>query len=76
MTDVRRRLKRILEITQIPDATTHTLRHTYASHLVQRGISLYVISRLLGHSSIKTTEIYSHLSPENFHDAVKLLPWG
>lgn len=52
----------------------HTLRHTYASHLVQNGVDLYTVSKLLGHSSIKTTEIYAHLSPITFADAVKKLP--
>jgi len=53
--------------------TFHSLRHTFASHLVQNGVSLYIVSKLLGHSDIKVTEIYSHLSPETFHDAVSLL---
>ncbi len=54
--------------------SVHTLRHTYASHLVQNGVDLYTVSKLLGHSSIKTTEIYAHLSPITFADAVKKLP--
>jgi integrase len=41
----------------------HTLRHTFASRLVIAGVSLYKVSKLLGHSSIKTTEIYAHLAP-------------
>ena len=52
----------------------HTLRHTYASHLVQAGVPLYTVQKLLGHSSIKTTEIYAHLAPENLQDAVNKLP--
>jgi site-specific recombinase XerD len=53
--------------------TLHTLRHTFASYLVQAGVSLYIVSKLLGHSNIKTTEIYAHLAPETFHDAVSLI---
>lgn len=52
----------------------HTLRHTFASHLVQNGVDLYTVSKLLGHSSIKTTEIYSHLSPNTFQKAIVKLP--
>ena len=73
--EARRRLQRILGHLEIPGGTIHTLRHTFASHLVQRGVSLFVVQKLLGHSSIKTTEIYSHLVPENFHESVKLLPF-
>ena len=51
----------------------HSTRHTFASWLVQKGISLYQVSKLLGHSDLKTTEIYSHLSPENFRNAVDSL---
>ncbi|OVE79286.1 hypothetical protein BVY01_02910 [bacterium I07] len=51
----------------------HSLRHTFASQLVQKGVAIYHVSKLLGHSNIKTTEIYAHLAPENLHEVVKLL---
>ncbi|MGB5847252.1 MAG: site-specific integrase, partial [Ignavibacteriaceae bacterium] len=47
-----------------PKLKFHSLRHTFASWLVQRGVSIYEVSKLLGHSDIKTTEIYSHLRAE------------
>src|SRR5690606_4011081 len=51
----------------------HTLRHSFASALVQRGISLYAIKELLGHANIKTTQIYSHLQKQNLMEAVNML---
>lgn len=51
----------------------HTLRHSFASNLVQKGVPLYTIKELLGHSSISTTEIYSHLNMETLREAVKKL---
>lgn len=56
-----------------PKLTFHSLRHTFASWLVQKGCSIYEVSKLLGHSDIKVTEIYSHLKPENLRNAVDLL---
>jgi integrase len=51
-------------------AVFHTLRHTFASWLVQSGEDLYTVKELMGHSSIGMTERYSHLSPKNKKAAV------
>ena len=48
----------------------HSLRHTFASWLVQHGASLYEVQKLLGHSSVAMTQVYSHLQPEQLHDTV------
>lgn len=48
----------------------HTLRHTFASWLVQDGETIYVVSKLLGHGSVKVTERYAHLAPEQGRTAV------
>lgn len=51
----------------------HSLRHTNASWLVQSGVNIYVVSKLLGHADIKTTEIYAHLRTEDLRNAVNQL---
>ena len=53
--------------------TFHTLRHTYASWLVQKGVDLYTVKKLMGHSTLAMTERYSHLAQDNLRDAVKKL---
>jgi integrase len=64
-----RRLMRIED----PEFTIHAIRHTVASRLVQNGVDLYVVAKWLGHTSIKTTERYAHLSPENLKKAAQVL---
>lgn len=58
---------------RLADVGWHTLRHTYASHLVMRGVPLRQIQTWLGHASITETEKYSHLAPEFGHAAADLI---
>lgn len=51
----------------------HKFRHTFASHLVQKGVRIEVIQKLLGHASIQDTMIYAHLKPEQLHSEVSVL---
>jgi integrase len=56
------------------DFRLHDLRHSFASILVNNGVSIYEVQNLLGHDSINTTKRYAHLAPETLRKAPKLPP--
>ena len=64
---------RICEKAGIQDFRFHDLRHTFASWLVQGGIDLYRVQRLLGHKTGEMTRRYAHLAPDNLRTAINSL---
>ena len=57
----------------LDDVRMHDLRHTYASLLINKGVSLYEVQTLLGHSSMQMTQRYAHLEPDLLHKRTELL---
>lgn len=71
---LREKLVEIAEKAKIKELTKiHTLRHTFASHLVMNSVDLPTVKKLMGHSDIQTTMIYAHLAPDHLADAVEKL---
>jgi len=73
-TKLREELIKTTKRCNFPEVTKiHSLRHTFASHLVMKGVDLPTVQKLMGHSDIQTTMIYSHLTPDHLVEAVDKL---
>ena len=51
-----------------PQSSCHTLRHSFATHMLENGINIRVLQTLMGHTDVKTTEIYTHVMKRNIDD--------
>jgi len=58
---------------ELPDVTIHTLRHTYASRLISKGVPIFDVARLLNHAHLSSTMGYVHLAPQYLERSVKCL---
>jgi site-specific recombinase XerD len=54
-------------------ATVHTLRHSFATHLLESGVDIYHIQQLMGHSNVKTTNMYIHLQRKDLLNIISPL---
>lgn len=70
---MRRTFRPALKKARIKDFTWHCLRHTFGSRLAIAGIDIYAIKNLMGHSTLRMTERYAHLSPDRLKSAVEVL---
>jgi integrase/recombinase XerD len=86
-TSIRKRRLRVVDVCEVVTSaatlaglragvTPRTLRHSFATHLMDRGVDLAIIASLMGHRSPQETGVYLHVLPERPQAAVRTLPIG
>lgn len=71
--DIKKSWATILKRAELKDVRLHDLRHTFASHLVSKGLSLSIVGKLLGHTQVGTTHRYAHLADEPLREASNII---
>ncbi|MBE6335550.1 MAG: integrase [Lentimicrobiaceae bacterium] len=69
--------KILMEVTSIEQKSPHVLRHTFATHLLNRGADIRAIQKLMGHSSLSSTQVYTHNTIDKLKDVYRIShPYG